>query len=51
MMFFTVTTLSRNTLGLCELLERFAAEPWIPAHYTPEQAAEFVLDQFSGRMP
>ena len=46
MMPFTVTKLSRDSLGLRELLQRFAAEQWIPAHYTPEEAAAFVLDQF-----
>lgn len=45
-MWLTVSTLSRNTLGLRELLKGFAAEQWIPTHYTREEAAEFVLDQF-----
>jgi hypothetical protein len=43
---FTVTTEGRDTLGLRQLAEDFANRQWVPAHYTPEQAAEFVLDQF-----
>ena len=45
-MHFTVTCLGRDPLGLRETLERFAAEQWLPAHATPEQAAEIVFDQF-----
>ena len=43
---FTVTTEGRDSLGLRQLAEDFASRQWVPDHYTPEQAAEFVLDQF-----
>ena len=43
---FSVTTTGRDPLGLAEVLERFANEQWVPVHYTAEQAAQFVLDQF-----
>jgi hypothetical protein len=45
-MHFIVTTEGRDSLGLRQLLEVFANGQWVPDHYTPEQAAEFVLDQF-----
>ena len=45
-MHFTVASLGRDPLGLRETLDRFANEQWLPAHATPEQAAEIVLDQF-----
>jgi hypothetical protein len=43
---FTVTTEGRDSLGLRQLAENFSNQQWVPGHYTPEQAAEFVLDQF-----
>lgn len=43
---FTVTTEGRDSLGLRQLAENFANSQWVPEHYTPEHAAEFVLDQF-----
>jgi hypothetical protein len=42
----TVTCHGNDPLGLRELLERFAADQWLPAHATPEQATAIVLDQF-----
>jgi hypothetical protein len=43
---FTATTEGRDTLGLQQLAEDFANRQWIPDHYSPEQAEQFVLDQF-----
>jgi hypothetical protein len=43
---FVVTTEGRDSLGLRALVQGFAESQWIPTHYTPEQAVEFVLDQF-----
>ena len=43
---FTATTTGPDSLGLCQLLERFAAEQWLPAHATREEAAGIVLDLF-----
>ena len=52
MMPFAVTTLGRNTLGLRELLERFAAEQWIPAHYTrPRRRLSSCSISSSGQLP
>jgi hypothetical protein len=41
-MHFTVTTEGQNRLNL----QHAAEAQWIPAHYMPQEAAEFVLDQF-----
>jgi len=46
MMRFTVTCHGSDSLGLRDLLERFANEQWFPAHVTREEAAVIVLDQF-----
>ena len=43
---FTATTEGRDTLGLRQLAEDFTNRQWVPDHYSPEQAEEFVLDQF-----
>jgi hypothetical protein len=43
---FAVTTEGRDNLGLRQLAEAFANRQWISDHYSPEQAEEFVLDQF-----
>ena len=43
---FVVKTEGRRSLNLLGLAEEFANSQWIPAHYSAEQAAEFVLDQF-----
>ena len=43
---FTVTTEGQNRLNLRQACEDFANAQWIPAHYLPHEAAEFVLDQF-----
>jgi hypothetical protein len=43
---FSTTTAGRDPLNLRQQLEQFANSQWIPAHYTPDQAAAFVLDQF-----
>jgi hypothetical protein len=40
----------RCTLGLAPILERFANMQWLADHYTPEQAAAFVLDRFKRRI-
>jgi hypothetical protein len=45
-MLFIVTTEGRDSLGLRQLAENFANAQWVPEHYTSDQAAEFVLDQF-----
>ena len=47
---FHATTDGPNKLGLRELLERFAAEQWVAAHMTPEQAAASVLDVFKRQL-
>jgi hypothetical protein len=41
---FKVTTEGPDRLGLRQLAESFANDQWLPAHVTPEQAAEIVLD-------
>jgi hypothetical protein len=43
---FKVASWGPNRLGLAELVQRFADEQWVPSHYSPEQAAAFVIDQF-----
>jgi hypothetical protein len=43
---FAVSTEGRDLLGLRQIAENFANQQWVPDHYTPGQAAEFVLDQF-----
>jgi hypothetical protein len=45
-MHFTVSTEGRDSLGLRQIAENFANQQWVPAHYTPEQAANFLHDQF-----
>jgi hypothetical protein len=39
-------TYTQTHAEVLELLERFAAEQWVAAHMTPEQAAASVLDVF-----
>jgi hypothetical protein len=43
---FIVTSEGQDRLGLGKLCEEFANGLWVPAHYHPKHAAEFVLDQF-----
>lgn len=43
---FTATTEGQNRLQLRELLQRYADEQWVADHFTPEQAADAVLDTF-----
>lgn len=43
---FHVTITGSDPHGLRDLLERYAHELWIPDHYTNEEKAAFVLDQF-----
>jgi len=44
---FTATTEGRNSLGVCELLERYANEQWVADHYALEEAADITLDCFT----
>jgi hypothetical protein len=46
MRYFIAETEGPNRLGLRELVQHYAAEPWVAAHMTPDQAAESVLDCF-----
>ncbi len=39
-------TEGRNVLNLQQIAEDFANQQWVPAHMTPEDATDFVLDQF-----
>jgi hypothetical protein len=43
---FNVTTEGQNRLNLRQACEDFANGHWIPSHYLPHEATEFVLDQF-----
>ena len=43
---FKVMTEGSNRLGLAEACQAFADAQWVPAHYTAEEAAEFILNQF-----
>ena len=40
------TTEGENKLGLRELLQRYVDDQWTADHYTDEQRAEILLDQF-----
>ena len=46
MMRFKVTTEGQDRFNIAGLVEQFANSLWIPDHLTPDQRAEFVLDQF-----
>lgn len=43
---FVVTTDSKDPLDLCRICNDFANNLWVPTHLSPEQAEQFVLDQF-----
>ena len=43
---FTVRTDKPGPLEIDKLLERHANNLWVPAHFTPELAAAFVLEHF-----
>ncbi len=43
---FKATTEGTDKLGLRAVLERYANDEWLPVHYTKEQGAEIVFDQF-----
>ena len=47
---FRCSTTGSDSLGLKDLLERFANDQWIGNHYTPEQAVSFVVDRFKRRI-
>ncbi len=43
---FKVTTEGSDKLGLRAVLERYANDQWMAAHYTDKQRIEIMLDQF-----
>jgi len=43
---FTVHTEGSDRTGLRALAQGYVDQLWIPTHLTPDQAREFVLDQF-----
>ena len=43
---FTVHSDGPDRTGLCAFAQAYVDQLWIPTHYTPDQAREFVLDQF-----
>lgn len=43
---FVVATEGRDKLNLRRVCEDFANDVWVPAHLSPKQAAQFVLDHF-----
>jgi hypothetical protein len=47
---FTATKTGPDSLGLCELLERFAAEQWLPKHVSAGEAGSLVLDLFRRKL-
>jgi hypothetical protein len=47
---FTASTLATDTLGLRDLLQRFADERWLPANATPDNRAAIVLRDFKLRV-
>jgi hypothetical protein len=47
---FTAKSTGPDSLSLAALLEKFANEQWLADHYTPEQAAAFILDRFKRRI-
>ncbi len=43
---FVVSTEGANRLGLREACQRYVDGQWVADHFTDEQAAESLLDQF-----
>ncbi len=43
---FKATTEGTDKLGLRAVLERYANDQWLTDHYTEQQRAEIVFDQF-----
>ena len=43
---FVVSTEGQNRSNLRQFCEDFVNDLWIPAHLSPEQAAQFAMDYF-----
>ena len=43
---FTIYSDGPDRTGLVALGQRYTDQLWVPMHLTPDQAREFVLDQF-----
>ena len=43
---FVVSSDGPDRTGLVALAEHYVNQLWVPTHLTPDQAREFVLDQF-----